>query len=168
MKKRLFLVSPAAFAVLLMPGALWAVDLRADDPIPPVPPGKSLPPPLPATPAPATPPNANQPPPATPSSPGSALQAGGKGGQRFQKLKQELSLTPAQVAKIKPILEKAHAEVQALRANTSLPAMQKRQKVRQIFTASFQQIRPILTPQQWQKWKQIREARHPSATTSTT
>ncbi|MDR3404135.1 MAG: hypothetical protein P4L99_16680 [Chthoniobacter sp.] len=166
MKKRLFLFSTTAFAVLLVPGVLRAVDLRADDPIPPVPPGKSLPPPLPATPAPASPSTNNQPPQATPGSPGSALQAGGK-GQRLQKLKQELGLTPAQVAKIKPILEKAHAEIQAVRANTSLPAAQKRQKVRQIFTASFQQIRPILTPQQLQKWKQIREERHPNATSTT-
>jgi len=73
---------------------------------------------------------------------------------------------PAQVAKLKPILEKAHSEVQALRANTSLPAAQKRQKIRQIFTASMQQIRPILTPPQLQKWKQIREERHATATTS--
>ena len=87
-------------------------------------------------------------------------------GQRLQKLKQELGLTPAQVAKIRPIFEKAGAQLKALRDNTSLPAAQKRQKMRQIFAASAQQIRPILTPQQLQKWKQIREE-HRTATAST-
>ena len=72
----------------------------------------------------------------------------------------------AQMAKIKPIFEKTGAQLKALRDNTSLPAQQERQKMRQIFAASAQQIRPILTPQQLQKWKQIREERH-TATTST-
>jgi hypothetical protein len=95
-----------------------------------------------------------------------AGKQGGQAGQRLQKLKQELGLTPAQVAKIKPIFEKAGAQLKALRDNTSLPAQQKHQKMRQIFAASAQQIRPILTPQQLQKWKQIREE-HKTATAST-
>jgi hypothetical protein len=95
--------------------------------------------------------------------------SGGQGApaeKRLEKLKQELNLTPAQVAKIKPIFEKAGTQLKALRDNASLPAPQKRQKMRQIFVASAQQIRTILTPQQLQKWKQIREE-HKTATAST-
>jgi hypothetical protein len=91
---------------------------------------------------------------------------GGPAEKRLQKLKQELNLSPAQVAKIKPIFEKAGSQFKALRDNTSLPAPQKRQKMRQIVASSAQQIRPILTPQQLQKWKQIREE-HKTATAST-
>lgn len=74
-------------------------------------------------------------------------------------------MTPAQVAKIKPIIEKAVADAKALRANTSLPEAQKRKNMRQIFAASFQQIKPLLTPQQLQKWKQIRAERHNNQST---
>jgi len=171
MKTPFLLASGLALALLLAPGNLRAVDLRADDPLPPVPPGNTLPPPQPAnpTPNPASPSKNATPQQAPVNSPGLMALSGGKGGeagQRIQKLKQELGLTPAQVAKIKPIFEKAGAQLKALRDNTSLPAPQKRQKMRQIVVASAQQIRPILTPQQLQKWKQIREERK-TATAST-
>ncbi|TCO88056.1 hypothetical protein EV701_119100 [Chthoniobacter flavus] len=157
MNKSVFLVS-AATALLLLPGQLSAVDLRATDPLPPTPPGNSLPPSASSTPAQSTPS-------ATPSATPRKGQGKQAGERRFQKLKQELSLTPAQVAKIKPIIEKAVADAKALRANTSLPEAQKRKNMRQIFAASFQQIKPLLTPQQLQKWKQIRAERHNNQST---
>jgi Spy/CpxP family protein refolding chaperone len=169
MKSPFFLVPVAALTFLLAPSNLPAADLRADGPLPPVPPGSPLPPPLPANFTPAPPSKNNSTQQSTMNSPGlTALSGGqgGQGGQRLQKLKQELGLTPPQVAKIKPILEKAGTQLKASRDNTSLPVPQRRQKMRQIFAASAQQIRPILTPQQLQKWKQIREEHH-TATAST-
>lgn len=159
--------SVAIAALLWIPGSFAAADLRANDPLPPVPPGSSLPPPAPSTPAPGQPSKKTaSTPSATPAPPGRKGLANHPGERRFQKLKQELGLTPAQVAKIKPIIEKAGAEMKALHDNTSLPTTQKRQKMRQIFVASFQQIKPLLTPQQLQKWKQIREERHANQTTT--
>ena len=161
MKAR-FLLLLASLLLLFASQHLLAVDLRADDPLPPIPPGSPLPPPLPAT---STP----NPPSQSPSqqgpmkSPGLMELSSGQTSQRLQKLKQELGLTPAQVVKIKPIFDKAGAQLKALRDNTSLPAQQKRQRVRQVFAASAQQIRPILTPQQLQKWKQIRQEHRTTA-----
>lgn len=156
MNKPAFFVS-AATALLLSPGQLFVVDSRATDPLPPTPPGSSLPQPASSTPAP-TPPSA----PALANPQGKRKHAG---EQRFQKLKQELALTPAQIAQIKPIMEKARADAKALRDNTSLPAAQKRKSIRQIFAASFQQIKPLLTPEQLQKWKQIRAEHHSNQST---
>jgi hypothetical protein len=51
----------------------------------------------------------------------------------------------------------------ALRQNTALPQQQKRQQIRQIQASTFQQIRPLLTPEQLQRWKQIREERRQGA-----
>jgi len=136
-----------------------AVDLRANDPLPPVPPGNSLPPPLPAASTPAP-----QPPQATQSIiPGAGTPAGGRRNHRLQKLKNELALTPQQIAQIRPIVQSTRQQIMALRQNTALPQQQKRQQIRQIQASTFQQIRPLLTPEQLQRWKQIREERRQGA-----
>jgi len=158
MNKPVFLASTATALLLFLPGQLSAVDPRATDPLPPTPPGSSLPPPASSTPAPTTP--STTPSPTNPKGKGKHADE-----RRFQKLKKELALTPAQVAKIKPIMEKAAADAKALRANTALPKAQKRKNIRQIFVASFQQIKPLLTPQQLQQWKQIRAERHKKQST---
>ena len=153
--KKPFLFAPMTIiGISLASLQFLTVNLRAADPIPPVPPGSSLPPPQ--APASPTPPAASS---GQPLSPGFGAQAGGKHNGRFKKLKNELGLTPDQIAKIKPIIQSAHQQKEALRSNTSLPQNERRQQIKQIETSSFQQIRPILTPEQLQKWKQIREAR---------
>lgn len=134
---------------------ILAVDLRANDPLPPVPPGNSLPPPLPAasTPAPQSPQTTQT------VSPSTTAQPGGQRNHPFQKLKNELALTPEQIAKIRPIVMSTRQQIKALRENTALPQKQRRQQIRQIMASTIQQIRPILTPQQLEKWRQIREQR---------
>ena len=153
-----------AVALALPAIELMAVDLRADDQVPPVPPGNALPPPAPATTTP-TPPSTSS---ALQTSGGKKSQAEGEGKRRFEKLKQELRLTPAQVARIKPIFERTAEQVKTLRSSVSLSATQKKQQIRQIVAASFQQIRPVLTPQQLQKWKQIREEHRGQTQTAST
>ena len=156
MKNTLLFAPIAMIGLTFASLQLLAVDLRASDPIPPVPPGNSLPPPQAPTSAPAPQTGSA----AQPLSPGSGAQAAGKHGQRLKKLKNELGLTPDQIARIRPIVENSRQQIQALRSNTTLPPKQRHQQIEQIRVSSFQQIRPILTPQQLQKWKQIREQRH--------
>lgn len=57
------------------------------------------------------------------------------------RLTDDLNLTPEQVAQIKPITERTSAELKALNALHG-------DRVRGIFKASHEQIRPILTPAQ--------------------
>jgi hypothetical protein len=143
MRKLPFVLAVAAVTSMFSAIPLVAVDLRANDQIPPVPPGNSLPPPA-ATPTP-------------PTSPAVQTSAGNKKHEgHLEKLKQELVLTPAQVSKIKPILQRAAQQVKTLRSSVSLSAAQKKQQIRQLHLAAFEQIRPMLAPQQVQKWKQIR------------
>ena len=95
-------------------------------------------------------------------------QAGAPGDRRVEKLKKELGLTAAQVAKIKPIIERTAQQMKTLRSSVAVSPAQRKQQMRQILTASFQQIRPILTPQQLQKWKQIREEHRGQTQTAST
>jgi len=163
---------PRIFARLAMVGLglaswnLFAVDLRANDPLPPVPPGDTLLPPLPEdpAPAPATTPSTHivYPKTNTSTSTQTATNNSTGTGQKkhpMQKLKNELGLTPEQIAKIKPIVQSTHQQIKAIRENTALPQRQKHQEIHRIQALAFQQIRPILTPQQLQMWKQIREQR---------
>jgi hypothetical protein len=144
MRKFPFVLALTIVASTLSETALFAVDLRANDQVPPVPPGNSFPPP-----ATSNPPSTSS---TTQTSAGNKKQGG-----HMDKLKQELGLTPAQVNKIKPILERTAQQVKTLRSSVSLSAAQKKQQIRQLHLAAFEQIRPILTPQQVQKWKQIRQ-----------
>jgi hypothetical protein len=140
----------AAFPVL-------AVDLRADEPVPPVPPGSSLP--------------AAANPTSSPSTKSGLTTAGGDlkqqgQGQRFEKFQQALELSQAQAQKIKPILERTERQAKALRSSVSLSTAQKKEQIRQLHAAAFARIRPILTPQQIQKWKQFREQHHAQTQTA--
>ena len=113
--------------------------LRAADPVPPTPPVN--------------------PPPATPEAAKPERGPGGPRGDRLEMMKEQLGLTPEQVEKIKPILEKDREKIQALRADTTTSREQKGEKMRAIITASMDQIKPILTPEQLEKFKAGMEKR---------
>src|SRR5688572_15755498 len=57
------------------------------------------------------------------------------------KLTEDLNLTPEQVAKIKPITQQTSAELKGVHAEQN-------ERVRAIFKASHEQIKPILTSEQ--------------------
>jgi protein CpxP len=75
-----------------------------------------------------------------------------KRGDRLEHLTKTLDLTPEQQAKIKPIFEQAKPQIMALRQET-------RQKVQAIRENIQSQIRPILTPEQQQKFDAFKKAR---------
>ena len=75
---------------------------------------------------------------------------------KLQKMAAALQLTPAQKQQILPILKEEAPKLQALKADTSLPPMQKAMRMRQIGEDTDAKLQPILTPEQYQKWQQMR------------
>ena len=73
-----------------------------------------------------------------------------------------LNLTADQRAKLQPILQQQHQQVQAIRNDSSLTQQQKQEKIRTLRQSSMSQMQGILTPeqqQQMQQWQQNRRGR---------
>jgi len=124
-----------------------SLTVRAEDPIPPKPPGSS------SAPA-ATTPSATTPDAGTPGGKGQAARV-----DMLQRLKEQLDLTPEQVEKLKPVLEKQREKFQTLKDDASLSQEQKRDKAREIFMGTIEEIKPILTEEQLAKLKETLEKR---------
>lgn len=84
-------------------------------------------------------------------------EKGGK-GDRLANLTEQLSLTPAQVEQIKPILNSERDAMRALNQDTSLDREAKRPKMREIREAHDAKIRALLTPDQQAKMDAMRPA----------
>src|SRR5213596_1067171 len=72
------------------------------------------------------------------------------GAQMKERLRAELNLTPEQVAKISPIIDKTAAQLRVIRRDTG-------QRVHQIMADAHQQMAGNLTNEQRQKLQQIEE-----------
>jgi Spy/CpxP family protein refolding chaperone len=78
----------------------------------------------------------------------------GIAAQRMRdRLQTELNLTPEQLAKISPVVDKAAAELESIRKDTA-------RRVRQTFAETHEQIAADLTPEQRTKMEQMRERHH--------
>jgi Spy/CpxP family protein refolding chaperone len=78
----------------------------------------------------------------------------------MRELSEKLNLTDAQKAAIKPILANDANEIKAVRQDGSLSKEQKMAKVKEIRESSIKQINAILTPDQQEKFAELRgEAR---------
>jgi len=77
--------------------------------------------------------------------------------QKLEKMAAALQLTPAQKQQVRPILIEEAPKLKAIKENTSLRPMQKAMQLRQIADATDAKLKPILTPQQYQTWQQMRE-----------
>lgn len=75
---------------------------------------------------------------------------------KLEKMSAALQLTPAQKQQIRPILVQEAPKLKALKADTSMPPLQKAMKMRQIGEDTDAKLQPILTPEQNQKWQQMR------------
>ena len=75
------------------------------------------------------------------------------------KLLQALNLTDEQKAKVAPILAKAKSDAKAIRADQSLSKKQRRAQLEAIRTNTEQQLQTVLTPEQFQKFQQLRAER---------
>src|SRR5215469_8298362 len=76
--------------------------------------------------------------------------------QKLEKMSAALQLTPQQKQQVRPILMEEAPKLKALKSNTSLGPLQKAMQMRQIADATDAKLKPILTPQQYQTWEQMR------------
>jgi Spy/CpxP family protein refolding chaperone len=76
--------------------------------------------------------------------------------QKAQAIAQQLNLTPQQKEKILPILAAEVPKVHAIKNDNSLSTMQKMQQLRAIHQQTDPEMKAILSPEQYQKLRQIR------------
>lgn len=79
--------------------------------------------------------------------------------QQLVRMTEQLHLTKAQQAKIKPILEKQQKEMRKLWQNGSMSRQDRFAKFREIHQKTFAKIRPILTSKQQKELKQMQQMR---------
>ena len=78
-------------------------------------------------------------------------------GERLEWLSQHLNLSEDQKKQLKPILSDEFKQMTAVGEDASLTQDQKREKMKQIHEASRPQVQAILTPEQRQKFAQMKE-----------
>ena len=76
---------------------------------------------------------------------------------RLQMLSDKLNLSDDQKTKLKPILQDEASQLNALKSDTSMTSQQKMDKAKEIRASHKSQIDTILTPDQQQKWQQMRQ-----------
>ena len=76
---------------------------------------------------------------------------------KLEAISQQLDLTPQQKLKILPILREEAPKVEAIKNDNSLSKIQKVQKIRAIHQQTDPQMKAILSPDQYQKLKAIRQ-----------
>ena len=81
--------------------------------------------------------------------------------RELKRMSQTLNLTDDQVARIRPILEIRNKRLKDLRANSSLPQGEARKKATMIRKSARQQIDQILTPEQKEMRKAMRQGVRP-------
>jgi Spy/CpxP family protein refolding chaperone len=91
----------------------------------------------------------------------------GEAMSKAQAIAQQLSLTPQQKEKILPILAAEVPKVHAIKNDNSLSTMQKMQQLRVIHQQTDPQMKAILSPEQYQKLRQIRAQQIREATQGT-
>ena len=75
---------------------------------------------------------------------------------KLQKMATELQLTDDQKAQIKPILMEEAPKIKALKEAPSMPQMQKMMQMKKLADGVDAKMKPILTPEQYQKFQQMR------------
>jgi len=81
----------------------------------------------------------------------------GSAMSKAQAIAQQLNLTPQQKEKVLPILVDEAPKVQKIKNDNSLSKIQKIQQLRAIHQQTDPQMKAILTPEQYQKLKTIRQ-----------
>ena len=92
-----------------------------------------------------------------------ARPARGRVERQLQRMGERLNLTEEQKAKIRPILQERNKQLEDLRAKSSLPQGMARAKAREIRRSARLQIAQILTPEQRDKQKAMRQGTRPKS-----
>lgn len=85
---------------------------------------------------------------------------GAKGGQlkeRLQMIADELQLTDKQKEEIRPIIQEQFEKGRSLRQDTSLTQEERRAKLKDLRQDTAAKLKPILTPQQLDKFEKMRD-----------
>lgn len=85
---------------------------------------------------------------------------GGSIENRLRVMTLQLNLTDEQRDKIRPLLKNEADRIREVRSNTNLTQNQARHRVAMVRKNTRQKIVEILTPEQREKWQQMREGRH--------
>jgi Spy/CpxP family protein refolding chaperone len=91
--------------------------------------------------------DASQPTPPAPSDRPAALR------ERMQETARELNLTPEQTAKLQSIVRERAEKLRELRQDNSLSPEEKRQKLAAARAEIVSEVKKVLTPEQFEKWK---------------
>lgn len=75
--------------------------------------------------------------------------------RQIARLSRKLQLTPAQAAKIEPILQSRQQQMQQLRADTTMAPGDRRARMRTIVQDSNSQLQAVLTDSQKQQYQQM-------------
>jgi Spy/CpxP family protein refolding chaperone len=103
-----------------------------------------------------------------------AGKTGKRGGRGFGRMAQQLNLTDQQKGQIKSLRDDTHSQVVGVCNDKSLSQQQKMEKIRDIRKAQHDKMMAVLTPEQQEKFKQLRQERagkrhrHGGANTGTT
>ncbi len=77
--------------------------------------------------------------------------------ERLQQLAKELNLTEAQKTELRPVLRQQVEKLKALRADASLTREQKQEKLKALRGELRQEMKRVLTAEQWEKWQKLRQ-----------
>ena len=92
--------------------------------------------------------------------------AGGMRAPNFDRIAKQLDLTDDQKTKAKPIFDDMIQQMKDLRADTTIAPTDKREKMKEIRTATADKLKDILTPDQLAKFKKaLTGNRRPPGTT---
>jgi Spy/CpxP family protein refolding chaperone len=75
---------------------------------------------------------------------------------KLETMSTQLNLTPAQKKEIAPIMMDEASKMKAIKANASLGPLQKAMQMKQVGTDMDAKVKPILNPDQYQKFEQMR------------
>lgn len=88
---------------------------------------------------------------------GEGRSAKGKGLDRGKKMQEELGLTNEQQQKVSSIRSEFKPKFESLRSDNSLTQEQKKEKMRQLMQQQQQEMKAVLTPDQVEKMKAMRQ-----------
>ena len=75
---------------------------------------------------------------------------------KLEKMSAELQLTPQQKQQMMPIMMEEGKKMKGIKANTSLGPLEKAMQMKQVGADMDAKVKPILNPEQYQKFEQIR------------
>lgn len=97
--------------------------------------------------------------PATPPQPGDRYEQkrGDRAEERLRRMSKDLNLSDDQKEKLKPILQDEVQQMKNVQADNSLSTEQRRKKMRQIHKTYEPQVQAVLTPEQKDKLKSMKQ-----------